>query len=80
MAEKKHANFSFRTQAALKEQFEKAFEKQAAYGSVTGYFEDCMRALIVATRSGQEFAPPLQFIIDEPTPVKRRARRSKPAE
>lgn len=62
--EKKHATINFRTQAALKEQFEEALEKQRAYGSVTGYFEDCMRALIVAVRRGEELSPPLQFIAE----------------
>ncbi len=63
--EKKQAMVNFRTQPALRESFEAAFAKQRAYSSATGYFEDCMRALVIAVRSGQDIEPPLQFIAKE---------------
>jgi hypothetical protein len=72
MAEKKLANLSFRTQPALKEEFERALGEQREYGSSTGYFEDCMRALIVAVRAGQRFPPPLQFITRPAEPKPKR--------
>jgi hypothetical protein len=61
MAEKKHASYSFRTQPALKAEFERIFEQQKEYSTVTGYFEDCMRALIITVRDGKKIVPPLQF-------------------
>lgn len=77
--EKKHAMLNFRTQPALKESFDEAFALQADYTSITGYFEDCMRALVMNVRAGQRLVPPLQFVskplpAPEPAPVRARTK------
>lgn len=60
--EKKHATMNFRTQPALSDSFDAAFERQKAYSNKTAYFEDCMRALVNAVRGGKEIEPPIEFV------------------
>lgn len=62
MAQNKDTAVNFRTQPALKKSFEEALEKQSQFGSATGFFEDCMRAMIIAVRDGKELEVPLGFL------------------
>ena len=62
MAENKTGSVTFRTQAALKKSFEEAMEKQNQFGSATGFFEDCMRAMILAVRDKKQLEVPLGFL------------------
>jgi hypothetical protein len=63
--EKKQATVNFRTQPALRESFETAFEQQQAYSNITAFFEDCMRGLVTAVRTKQKIEPPLHFVTKE---------------
>ena len=55
----------FRTQPALKERFVEAFEQQIDFSSHTAFFEDCVRAFILARRQGKRLALPLEFVTDD---------------
>ena len=62
MARNKEGLVAFRVEGALKKSFEKAFESQHQFSSATGFFEDCMRALILAVREKKELEVPLGFL------------------
>lgn len=69
VAENKLASVSFRVQPAFKARFEEAFDKQNEYSSSTAFFEDCMRALMNATRRGERISLPLEIVTDKPDPA-----------
>ena len=58
----KTGSVSFRTNAALKRTFEQALAQNPEFSSPSGFFEDAMRALILATRQKKELAIPLEFL------------------
>ena len=65
MGRTKTEDILVRTTPDLRASFEEAFAAHGSLGSRNAFFEDCMRALIVAVRQKQKLVVPLELTARE---------------